>query len=98
MQMKTGPLHKPALDYRWLVGTVVIENEMDVQRFRYGSIDGIEEPAELGRGMPMMNFTGSFPRFSIERGKMRKGTKARVRFPVAKEEKSAPLMAQMSRQ
>ena len=42
------PFGKPGFDRRRLVGGVIVHDQMDIEIGRHGSVDGIEEAAELG--------------------------------------------------
>ena len=42
------PFGKPGFDGRRLVGGVIVHDQMDIEIGRHGSVDGIEEAAELG--------------------------------------------------
>src|SRR5260370_6129444 len=60
VKMKTWALEQPTLNGCRLMSTVVIEDQMNVKRWRHLRIDLIEELAELQRTVPAMKLTDDF--------------------------------------
>ena len=71
VEMKAGPLDQPPMDPRRLVGPVVIENQLDVERCGAGRGDRIEELAELEGPVPPMERSDDPATVRVEGGKER---------------------------
>src|SRR5437899_11945058 len=70
--------HQPAVDERRLVGSVVVENHMHIERRRYGRLDRVEEPAEFRRAVPVVKLPDDLARLDVQRGEERGRAVARV--------------------
>ena len=44
MDLKAGPLRQPESYLGMLVGGVVVDDQMDIEAFRYGLTSALEEP------------------------------------------------------
>ncbi len=66
VEVKTRALEKPTLDDLGLVGLIVVEDEVDVEIVRDGSIDGVEEFSELNRTVPFVTFGYDLSALGVE--------------------------------
>jgi hypothetical protein len=44
-----------------LVGALIIQDEMDIKRIQYGSVNSIEECSKFRRSIATMHFANDFP-------------------------------------
>src|SRR3989441_6751741 len=65
--------HEPAVNERRLVGAVVVENHMHVERRRDGRLDGVEERAELPGAVPVVELADDLARRNVQGGEERGG-------------------------
>jgi Sulfatase len=71
MHMKARAFGKPVPDERGLVGSVVVEHEMDIQCSRCLCLNGIEEFTEVHRPMTTMELADHLSSFNVQRCKQR---------------------------
>jgi len=70
--------HEPAVDERRLVGAVVVENHVHIERRRHGPLDCVEEPAKFRRAVPVVKLADDLARLDVQRGEERGRAMARV--------------------
>src|SRR5438093_5908390 len=73
MHVESGPLRQPGADERGLVGTVVVQNDVDLPVRRHVGIEAVQELAKLTRAMATMRFRHDRAGLRVERGKQRRG-------------------------
>src|SRR3954465_11065360 len=71
--MPTRSFGEPFPDQRSLMGGVVIHDEMDVEFARHGSLDLVEELAELSSTVPSVAFADNPSSRDVEGGEQRCG-------------------------
>jgi Enoyl-CoA hydratase/isomerase len=78
MDMPARSFGEPVADQRGLVRGVIVHDEMDIETARDGSLDLVEELAELGGAVAGKAFADDLARRDVERRKERGGAVARV--------------------
>jgi len=68
VSMPVGPLGEPVADPVGLMGGVIVHDDMNIEVLRYGSLDPIEEPPELGRAMSPIALADDPPGSDVEGG------------------------------
>src|ERR1035437_1413690 len=67
--MEAGPFGQPVLNQLRLVRSVVVQDEVYVQRVGHVLLDGVEEVAELGGTMSLLVLADDLAGLGIQRGK-----------------------------
>ena len=67
--MEAGSFGQPVLNQLGFVGSVVVHNEVNVQRLGHVVLDGVEEVAELFRTMALLVLADDLAGFGIQRSK-----------------------------
>src|SRR6266702_3448309 len=71
--MEAWPLGQPVADHQGLMGAVVVQDQMNVQRCGHGLLDGVEEVAELAGAMPLLGLADDPAGPGVERGEQTGG-------------------------
>ena len=71
VHMPTRPFSQPFSDQGGLVRGVIVHDEMDVESTRHGSLDLVEELAELGSTVASIALADDPPCWDVEGGKQR---------------------------
>lgn len=71
MQVEARMVLQPASNRRRLVGSVVVEDHVDVEVLRLGRVDGLQELTELEGAMAFLAFPDDLPCPGIQGGKER---------------------------
>jgi hypothetical protein len=69
VHMIARPLGQPGTDYWCFVSAVVVQDQMDIQRFRNSIVDPTQELPKLDRPMPPMALPNHLSGFHIQSGK-----------------------------
>jgi len=78
VDMEAGPFGQPVLNQLRLVRSVVVQDEVYVQRIGHILLDGVEEVAELGGTMALLVLADDLAGLGVQRGKQAGRAVARV--------------------